>query len=190
MMNWSELGAVAPSSLESARLLAHHSVQWVSRAARANLAAEPDDSHSNLGWDDDAGALVSHKLAGRDGPVSVGLRLADLSLFVSADGNEPARIAIDGQSDAASGVALDAVLAVLGLAPATPVILPYEMPAHDVTSGGSYDVAGVAEALAELSRWFSAAAEILEDFAGRHAAISLEPSSLGPSPVRCWPHHF
>jgi hypothetical protein len=37
MVNWSELGAVAPGALEPARLLAHHGVQWVSRAARANL---------------------------------------------------------------------------------------------------------------------------------------------------------
>ena len=125
LVNWSELGAVAPAALEPARLLAHHGVQWVSRAARANLAAEPDDSHSNLGWDDDFGALVSHKLAGRDGPVRFGLRLADMSLFVSAAGGAPARIDLDGQSDAAVGIALDAALAEQGLAPATPVALPY-----------------------------------------------------------------
>ena len=190
MVNWSELGAVAPGALEPARLLAHHGVQWVSRAARANLAAEPDDSHSNLGWNEDAGALVSHEVAGKDGWIGLGLRLADLTLFVEADGGAPASIALDGRSDAAVGVALDAALAVHGLAPATPVTLPYDMPAHAVAGGATYDVAGAAAALAELARWFSAAAEILEDFAGRQADISRRSSSLGSSPVRCWPHHF
>jgi len=190
MANWSELGAVAPSALEPSRLLAHHGAQWASRAARANLAAEPDDSHSNLGWDDDAGALVSHELAGRDGPVRVGLALADLSLFVLADGGAPARIALNGQSDAAAGVALDAALAALGLAPATPVALPYDMPAHKVAEGAAYDAAGNAEALTELARWFAAATDILDDFAGRHGAVSVGSSALGTSPVRCWPHHF
>jgi len=64
------------------------------------------------------------------------------------------------------------------------------MPAHAVAGGAAYDTAGNAEALAELARWFAAAAEILEGFADRRGEISLEPSSLGPSPVRCWPHHF
>jgi hypothetical protein len=40
MVNWTELGAVAPTALEPARLRAHHDAQWVSRAARAKLAAE------------------------------------------------------------------------------------------------------------------------------------------------------
>jgi hypothetical protein len=168
MVNWSELGAVAPGALEPARLLAHHGVQWVSRAARANLAAASDDSHSNLGWDDDFGALVSHKLPGGDGPVRVELRLADLSLFVRHDGGEPVRIALNGQNNAAIGIAFDAALAALGLAPATPVTLPYEMPAHEVAGGGSHAAGGAAEPLAELSRWFAVAAEILEEFAGRH----------------------
>jgi hypothetical protein len=122
--------------------------------------------------------------------VRVELRLADLSLFVRHDGGEPVRIALNGQNNAAIGIAFDAALAALGLAPATPVTLPYEMPAHEVAGGGSYAAGGAAEPLAELSRWFAVAAEILEEFAGRHGEISLEGSSLGSSPVRCWPHHF
>ena len=39
--------------------------------------------------------------------------------------------------------------------------------------------------LAALSAWFSLAAAKLTEF-----AVSQKQLSPGPSPVRCWPHHF
>ena len=39
--------------------------------------------------------------------------------------------------------------------------------------------------LAALSRWYGAAAEVLEAVRAKHG--DLKP---GPGPVRCWPHHF
>src|SRR5262249_7419760 len=33
------------------RLQAHHAVQWLARAARAYIPPQPDDEHTNLGWD-------------------------------------------------------------------------------------------------------------------------------------------
>ena len=44
-------------ALGGARDMAHKAVQLVTRAARVNLTAEDDDSHSNLGWNDELGAM-------------------------------------------------------------------------------------------------------------------------------------
>ena len=71
------LRGVAPSRLSAARLQAHHAVQWLARGARAYVVPQPDDTHTNLGWDDAFGGLVTHPSphGGR-----LGLRLADLTL--------------------------------------------------------------------------------------------------------------
>ena len=49
--DWSTLGAKSPTALVRARNLSHHALQWVAKAARANLQALPDDGHVSLQWD-------------------------------------------------------------------------------------------------------------------------------------------
>ncbi len=63
--------AIAPTELVVARALCHLACQWPSKAARANLSAEPDDSHSNLGWSKDHSALVSHSM-GNEQRIQIG----------------------------------------------------------------------------------------------------------------------
>ena len=57
-MTMEELFEVDPATLVAARQACHLACQWPSKAARANLSAKPDDSHSNLGWNGALGALV------------------------------------------------------------------------------------------------------------------------------------
>ena len=45
------MGRIPPAALAEARNLAHHAAQWPAKAARANLSAVPDDSHSAFTWD-------------------------------------------------------------------------------------------------------------------------------------------
>jgi hypothetical protein len=59
-LDWSSLREPRPEKLAPARELAHYAVQWTTRAARANLPAVPDDSHSALAWDSPREALVEH----------------------------------------------------------------------------------------------------------------------------------
>ena len=81
---WTKLGAVDPRALLEARTQAHHAVQWVTRAARANLPPAPDDSHSNLGWDYPRRALVSHDLVAADGTACrAGLALDSMTLVIT-----------------------------------------------------------------------------------------------------------
>lgn len=180
--DWSSLGRTAPTALVEARLTAHHAAQWATRAARANLAAAPDDSHSAFAWDDAQRALVSQPLAAKPGPLRVGLRIEDLQLLVLRDDAIASQFALDGRANSSIGNWLDAQLAAAGLKPATSVEIPYTIDAHPVAHGAEYRLS---EASKELARWYQASAETLDALRAKLAA--LNPS---PSPVRCWPHHF
>ena len=181
----SGLGSVPPQALAGARNLAHHAAQWATKAARANLPAVPDDSHSSLAWDAARAALVSQPLAAKQGEIRVGLSVADLRLIVLHSSAAGDSLALDGKSDAEAGAWIDAALHAAGLAPASNVRLPYELPDHAVAKGARYNARAEAGSLQELARWFGMAAEILEEVRGRLGEVRP-----GPSPVLCWPHHF
>jgi len=165
-----------PTALAAARALAHRAVQWPTRAARANLPPAPDDSHSALTWDADRAALVSQPLKKN---VRVGLRVG-IHELVYLKGRNVESLNLVGIPDAEVGRWLDQRLARDGLEPATGVKLPYELPP---TLFGRPAEEG--PALATLAGWFAAGAEVLEEVRKKHA--KRKP---GPSPVRCWPHHF
>lgn len=182
---WTDLGRMPPTALVRARHFAHAAAQWATKAARANLTAVADDSHSSLAWDGQVGALVSQPLSGRGGELTIGVRIAPLHLIALQKGRAPSEFSLDGQTDSAVGAWVDSVLKAAGLAPASSVSLPYTIAGHAGGNGSHYEVRGEAKALEELARWFSTASETLEVV--RTALTALSP---GPTPVRCWPHHF
>jgi len=180
--DWSKMGRMSPGALVDARVLAHHAVQWAGRAARANLKAAPDDSHSSLTWDAAHGSLLCLPLPARGGDIRVGLRVGRLELIVTRGANVLDAFQFDGKSDAAAGAWADAKLVGLGLKPASSVVLPYALPAHPL-GGAPHDLSMLGRELGELSRWFAGSAEVLEEFRSRRGALNA-------GPVRCWPHHF
>jgi hypothetical protein len=183
--DWSKLGRTPPTALGVARIHSHHALQWATKAARANLSAAPDDSHSSLEWDAVHGALFCPPLLSSKGDVRVGLRVADLALLVARGGRVVDTLTLDGKTNAAMGAWIDSRLRVAGLKPAGGVELPYAMPRHPVASGRPYDLHMQERELSELSRWFGGSADVLEEFRSKLAGLSP-----GPGPVRCWPHHF
>jgi hypothetical protein len=183
--DWSKMGRMSPTALVGARVLAHRAAQWPSRAARANLKSVPDDSHSSLTWDAGHASLVCRPLPARGGEVRVGLRVGRLELIFTRGVNVLDAFQFDGKTDAAAGAWADAKLLGLGLRPAGSVPLPYALPAHVPMADAPHDLSMLGRELGELSRWFGGAAEVLEEF--RAKSGGLRP---GPSPVRCWPHHF
>ena len=173
--------SVAPKDLASVRAIAHRAVQHLTRAARANLDAAPDDSHSNLGWDGERQAFTSHSIK----EYTVGLSLSPLTLFVAKGGDEIGNLPLAGKSDADADAWLDERLTKIGLKPASSVPLPYELPS-DVASVERYaESCADDNRFAALAAWFHVVSESLNSFVDANSAI--EP---GPSPVRCWPHHF
>ncbi len=175
-MDWSGLRQPAPGELGAAREVAHWAVQWPTRAARANLAPAPDDSHSALGWDAGLGALVSAALpASTKAGARVGLQLALLELIVS-DGANTELLQLEGCMPGAVNDWLDLKLEALGLKPASGAKLPYEVAPRPLRREPGLDT---------LARWFGAAADVLEEARAKHARFRP-----GLSLVRCWPHHF
>lgn len=174
-IDWASLREPPPEKLGSARELAHYAVQWATRAARANVPAVPDDSHSTLAWDNTEGALVSQPLPKG---VKIGLRPAMLELLFIHGGRTDC-YALHGRSAEAANEWLDAKLAGQNLKPASEVKLPYEVPARPLARD-----AAARPGLEALARWFGAAADVLQEV---HARYAHRP---GPSPARLWPHHF
>lgn len=171
---WSLLRKPEPTALAAARLLAHRALQWPARAALANLAPLPDDSHASFTWDPGMAALLGQPLPGG---ARAGLHLGVHEL-VFVKGKRAETFPMTGRADADAGAWLDAKLAAEGLQPATGTKLPYELPPALFARP-----AEEARNLATLSAWFAAGAELLEELRKKHKRRK-------PGPVRCWPHHF
>ncbi|HXZ52921.1 MAG TPA: hypothetical protein VEH51_13040 [Burkholderiales bacterium] len=180
--DWSKLGRTPPAALAGARVLAHHAAQWPTRAARANLKAAPDDSHSAFTWEASHAALLTQGLHAKGGDVRTGVRIPRLELIITRGDNVLDAFQLGGKTDAQAGAWLDSKLRILGLNLARDVDLPYELPPHPA-AGGPHDLHMLGRELGELARWFGGAADALHEFVSRLA---------GPraGPVLCWPHHF
>ena len=168
--DWSGLRDPAPGELVAAREAAHWAVQWVAKAARANLPAAPDDGHTALAWD---AALGGFACALPEG-ITVSLSLSPLELVLTGDG-ETRRLALEARRrPSAVDQWFDEALSARGLQHASQVALPYEAPERPAA-----DPPG----LEALASWYGAAAEVLEELRSKYSA-------LRPGPVRLWPHHF
>jgi hypothetical protein len=134
-LDWRPLKGVDFARLQDARLQAHHAAQWLSRAAYAFISPNPDDSHSNLGWDETFNGLATHKLQG----ARIGLKLFPFSLAI-LEGMDapPTRILnLDGHKEADLRAWLGEELGSLGLdARLLDKPPPYKIPPHKgVTTG-------------------------------------------------------
>ena len=173
------------TALQGARDMAHSAVQLVTKTARANLPAAPDDSHSNLGWNPHGNVFYSQPLPLATGADAyVGLDVARLTLAIAVGSEPKASLDLAGKSRAQAEHWLDGELQVLGLKPASTVTLPYHLPAS-AAAITDYSTASLTDGLATLAAWFTLAHKTLGAFADTHK--DLKP---GPSPLRCWPHHF
>lgn len=181
-MSWKKLGSCDPDSLTNVRLQCHHAVQLLTRAARGYILEAVDDSHSNLGWEAERGALVGRPVESVAGRFQVGLQLAPLQLLIFSGAAEPvADFPLPGKTLFEAESWLAAQLAAKGLMPERfDKPLHFEIPVHSVAGGTPFaeDDDGT---LAELSRYFGNAAELIAELAGP------EPTA---GEVRCWPHHF
>ncbi|MGH8745443.1 MAG: hypothetical protein ACREUK_03010, partial [Burkholderiales bacterium] len=154
--DWSGLREPAPETLVAAREVAHWALQWPSKAARANLAPAPDDSHSALAWDAGLGALVSAPLAKG---VRVGLQLGVLELIVTHEGKAEL-LTLEGCTPHTVDDWLDLKLRAQKLKPASAARLPYQVAPRELKNEPG---------LAALARWFAAAAVVLEEVRARQA---------------------
>jgi hypothetical protein len=180
-MPWQSVPRANFMFLHAARLQAHYAAQWLARAARAYVPAQPDDRHTSFGWDDAFGGLTTHPLP--DGS-RLGLRIADLTLgFLD---QHPQTLALDGRADAEVRTWLGGHVAARNLAAGKlDDPLPYAMPDHVLARGARYSLDELGDALQVLATWYAnangALAGVQKHLAGKR---------LNASAVRCWPHDF
>jgi len=181
MSTWHPVPRADFRKLHDARLQAHCAVQWLARAARAYVPPQPNDFHTNLGWDEDFGGLVTHALP--DG-ARLGLRLADLTIVVLGD--KAKELSLDGRAETEVRAWLGREMAARGLPPeALDAPSPYGMPWHVLAMGARYSLDELTDAFATLALWYGNADVALGGFRRTLAARKLKPPQ-----VRCWPHHF
>lgn len=180
---WHALGQTGLKDLAEARLQAHYAVQWAARVARALVEPQPDDSHTSPGWDRKHQALRTQALPNGQ---SLGLRLADLTLLWDGGEKAGSELPLDGVSDAEARAWLAERVPGAGYdAARLDEPSPYELPPHDLANGGAYAVGSNEGAFVELGAWYNSADAALEA-----VVAALSDLTPGPSPVRCWPHHF
>lgn len=170
--------AIPADALTDVRNACHAAVQWASLAARANLDAAPDDSHSNLGWDCAAGALMSHGLD-PESRFQLGFSFTNAALIWRVDGTVGDSLPMVATAQSTAQAWVDAHLASAALAPAGAATLPYELSPPD------YAALAKTNAVLALGDWFDAAHRALT-----HLAETAASTALRTAPVRCWPHHF
>ncbi|WP_299732251.1 hypothetical protein [uncultured Tateyamaria sp.] len=172
-----------PKALAPSRAVAHRAVQFLTAAARANLRAAPDDSHSNLEWSPEKQAFLTHPMPVGQGHCQVGLSPASMILvFVCSDG--PSRqLDLPGRSCAEAMAWLDEQLEDEGMLPASVAKIPYALP-EDVAQIDVFpSMSGLR--LDALMGWYSLAVRTITPLA--RGLADVRP---GPSQIRCWPHHF
>jgi hypothetical protein len=181
--HWRRLGRVDFAQLRLARMQAHYAVQWLARTARAYIPPQPDDGHTNLGWDDGFDGFTTHRVSHG---TTLGLRIPDLTLALLVDRRITQSFPLHGHGDADARRWLGGQMQALGLPPsALDAPLPYVLPPHPLGQGGCYDATLFAEPLCELAAWYANGFCALGSIMQRLVERGL------PAPaVRCWPHHF
>jgi hypothetical protein len=165
--------------LSDARRQLHHAAQLATAAGISYLPAQPDDSHTNLEWLAPLGMLASNVVPSTR-PFRLAVRATDLTLAVLDASNTPiATSSLHGQTMNGAAAWIKDRLREIGTDPSRFTLRRhYEVPHHAVDDGAAFDTSNSA-AFAQLSAWYSIAADVLASLRGPNV-----------SDVRCWPHHF
>jgi len=177
---WQLLTISDPKSLKEAYLQQHHAVQFVARVAKSYLPNKADDSHTNLGWHDESGDLLSHFI---DDTFYMGLNPETLSLRVyDPSFHELGVFDMDGATENEVTEWIKESLEELGYEVDELVSkMHYDLPDHPTASGATFNRTGQEGEFAELARFRANSDVILAHIAGQFETAS---------DVRTWPHHF
>ena len=160
----------------------HVAVQWLARAAIAYVAPQPDYSHTSLSWDLQFGGLCTQPIE----PDGTRIALSLSPLAIEFRGRIHDRLELHGKTESDVEAWLKQALGMCDLdAGVLDQHYPDELSGHAIQKGHHYDETQHEAAQSELSNWFANAALVLSTVETRYRQVSP-----GPSPVRCWPHHF
>ena len=177
---WQTLGTVPMADLADAKVQLHWAAQIVAAFGNGLLQPQPDDSQSNLGWNEALGALCSHPTS--DG-WSVGLRLANLTLlFLTPKNTIQTEFGLSGQTIQQGFEWLASTYAKVSEAPLPKpfALREYDMPSHPVEKNAVFELNHDA-AFQELHHWYENAHQVIR---------TVSEKWKEASPIRCWPHYF
>jgi hypothetical protein len=182
-MNWYKLSNLSKDRMYDIQVQLIHATQLVAAVGHSLAVANPDDSHTAMIWSTSESALICVEIPG-DVPFSVGLCVADLSLFITTNQVERrARYALHGRTQEEGLEWIQDTLAHLNLSdkPLDTIVYDYDpLPPHPVAQGESFNAADL-DALAESVKYFDNTESLLSVFSADKPLVS--------SPV-IWPHHF
>ncbi len=181
---WRKLGEPAPESLTDARLQLHHAAQIVASVGLTYVEPAKDDSHTNLEWVEELGALVTKPTAG-DPPFQAALQVGGLRLLLldAKDGKTIySEYDLHGQAIEDAYGWLELIVERFTGTPLSTdfVRSPNPISDHPVAQGQPFSFAPK-EAFHEIARWYGNTDRVLR---------RIEAKTPKASPVRCWPHHF
>ncbi len=178
---WQDVDPSVARALVDARLQLHHAAQLATAIGISYLPKQPDDSHTNLEWLPELGALAS-RIVPTATPFRLAVRPSPLALLlVDSTGDVVATCALHRRTIEDASQWLRATLPNVHADPnAFTLARHYSIPHHPLDDGAPFDTTDEA-AFTELARWYGNAALVLTGFA------NATPSA---SEVRCWPHHF
>lgn len=135
-----------PKSLTDTRLQLHWAAQLLAAAADAMLQKLPDDSHSNLAWDEENRAMEGH--------IGARIEFATMNLVTASGDN----FSLQGKTLEQARIWMDEELE------SELVLRDYEMPSHPVGEGAAFD-APLAHR-DELANWFTFGQQAMGPIAG------------------------
>jgi len=178
MSQWLTLSPCAPAALQETIHSLHHAAQFLASTAESLLPHQADDSHTNLGWDSQKNALISHPLANR---FQLALEYSTFSLAILEEGLVKTRFFLAGHNQQEVYNWLQTTFNELGLdGSSISALNRYDIPKHVIQEGQPF---------ASLSE------EILRELANRRNNaqeffVSIAPEYPYASSIRTWPHHF
>lgn len=171
-------GQLPSTELQDARVQLHWAAQVLSAAADRWLPPQPDDSHSNMEWLPEPGALVGNAMPSG---LRLALALRGFELRAVRGDRTIAALPLMGHTLADAMQWADMQIASAAGGPSRGMqARDYDMPEHPVrAAGGAFSPDSAA--LAELAGWFTHADVVLREVVARQRCAV---------PVRVWPHHF
>ena len=178
MSQWLTLSPFAPAVLQETIHSLHHAAQFLASTAESLLPHKADDSHTNLGWDSQKNALVSHPLANR---FQLALEYSNFSIAIWEENLVKSRFPLAEHNQQQVYDWLQTTFTKLGLDGSNiSAIDRYAIPKHIVQEGQPF-VSLSEEILRELANRRNNAQEFF---------VSIAPEYPYASPIRTWPHHF
>lgn len=171
--------AFSKEEINEAQLVLHHASQLLAIAGKYLIEEKDDDSHTNLGWNQESSSFIGHIIHNR---ARVGLDVSTLTLKVFGPSNlELAALSLSGKTKEEALTWLKQALQLKQInAEAMKPEMHYEIPEHETNYRKSFPEIAP-ELLEELARHRTLADQVCESISNKYKYAS------GP---RTWPHHF